>query len=310
MLTRETFIGPWAGLPVAWTEDNTFDEDTYRQDVARCCQTNMPGVYSGGTTGEFYAMEFDEFQAVAKATVEECKRHSTPCMIGCSSTYTRGVLRRVEFARQLGADAVQVALPFWMETPDAEVVPFFEAIGNAAGDMAMSIYETLRAKKALTLEQHRAIKQSVPRYLMVKSNEGTIGATAEGCEALSEFVNVFSSENLFYELGRAGQIGSCSAFVYYNPRVLLSIWSRVQAKDWEPIKAECDRMTALVHFLVGELASGRVLLDSALDRLGGVASGFLKTSLRCRGPYPHTTPKDVEALREWYRKNWPDMLEL
>lgn len=310
MLTRERFIGLWAGLPVAWTKDDAFDESTYRQDVARCCQAGVPGVYSGGTTGEFYAMEFDEFQAVARATVEECKRHNVPCMIGCSSTYTRGVLRRVEFARELGADAVQVALPFWMETPDAEVVPFFEAVGNAAGDMAVSIYETLRAKKALTLEQHRAIKQAVPRYLMVKSNEGTLGATAEGCKALSEFLNVFSGENKLYKLGPLGQIGSCSSFIYYNPRVLSLIWNRVQMKDWESLKADCDRMTALVQLLLGDLAAGRVLLDSALDRLGGVTSGFLKTSLRCRGPYPSATQKDVEALRTWYSNHWPDMLIL
>ena len=66
------FRGPWAGLPVAWTEAGAFDEETYRLDVRRCAGTRMPGVYAGGTTGEFYAMEFDEFRAVARATVEEC----------------------------------------------------------------------------------------------------------------------------------------------------------------------------------------------------------------------------------------------
>ena len=52
-LTRDTFTGPWAGLPVAWTDDDRFDEVTYRADVARCCQAGIPGVYTGGTTGEF-----------------------------------------------------------------------------------------------------------------------------------------------------------------------------------------------------------------------------------------------------------------
>ncbi len=70
ILNRDNFTGPWAGLPVAWTENDEFDENVYRGDVARCCGAGIPGVYSGGTTGEFYAMEFDEFQAVARATVE------------------------------------------------------------------------------------------------------------------------------------------------------------------------------------------------------------------------------------------------
>ena len=78
MLTRETFTGPWAGLPVAWTDDDRFDETTYRGDVTRCCGAGVPGVYSGGTTGEFYAMEFDEFQEIARATVEACHACGKP----------------------------------------------------------------------------------------------------------------------------------------------------------------------------------------------------------------------------------------
>jgi hypothetical protein len=33
MLTRETFTGLWAGLPVAWTAADRFDEKNYRSDV-------------------------------------------------------------------------------------------------------------------------------------------------------------------------------------------------------------------------------------------------------------------------------------
>ena len=71
MLTRKEMIGPWAGLPVAWDEHLMFDEDAYRADVERTCKAGVPGVYTGGTTGEFYAMEFDEWKAVTKVTVEE-----------------------------------------------------------------------------------------------------------------------------------------------------------------------------------------------------------------------------------------------
>ena len=112
MLTRESFRGPWAGLPVAWNSEDVLDEKRYRRAIASSCFAAVPGVYSGGTTGEFYAMEWEEFQTISHVTVEECKRHKVPVMIGCTSTYTRGVIRRIEWARHLGADAVQVALPY------------------------------------------------------------------------------------------------------------------------------------------------------------------------------------------------------
>jgi 4-hydroxy-tetrahydrodipicolinate synthase len=146
MLTRETLTGPWAGLPVAWTDDDHFDEDTYRSDIARCSKAGVPGVYTGGTTGEFYAMEMDEFRAVARATAEEGHAHNKPVIIGCSSTYTLGAARRAAFAAEIGADAIQVTLPFWMEVADAQVVPFFREVSRAAGGLPLSIYETLRCK--------------------------------------------------------------------------------------------------------------------------------------------------------------------
>jgi hypothetical protein len=38
-----------------------------------------------------------------------------------------------------------------------------------------------------------------------------------------------------------------------------------------------------------------------------VSGGVLRTSLYCRGPYPHATEEDVKALREWYRENLPEV---
>ncbi len=309
MLTRETLTGPWAGLPVAWTDDDRFDEATYRADVAHCCELGMPGVYTGGTTGEFYAMEFDEFKAVARATVEECHAHGKPAMIGCTATYNLGAARRAAFAAEVGADAIQVAVPFWMEIGDAQIVPFFKEVASAAGGLPLSIYETMRAKKALTLDQHRAVKDAVPSYLMVKSNENTVGCSPEGCRALSEFVNVFVSEDLYGELGRAGAKGGCSSVVYWSPQVILPLWRQVEQGNWEAVDATCQKVAKLFQFLFSEEGFGsRGFTDTALDRLGGVAGGILKCSLRARGPYPHAVPADIETLRRWCSEHLPDLL--
>ena len=62
MLNRESFAGPWAGLPVAWDENNKFADKTNRATVKRACEAGIPGIYTGGTSGEFYAMDFDEFK--------------------------------------------------------------------------------------------------------------------------------------------------------------------------------------------------------------------------------------------------------
>ncbi|MEO2048274.1 MAG: dihydrodipicolinate synthase family protein [Pirellulales bacterium] len=309
MLTRETFTGPWAGLPVAWTDEDRFDEATYRADIRRCCEAGVPGVYSGGTTGEFYAMEFDEFQTVALATAEECRNANKPAMIGCSSTYTLGVIRRARFAAEIGADAIQVALPFWMEIGETEIVPFFKEVSDACGGMPLSIYETTRAKRTLTLDQHREIHDVVPSYLMVKSNAGTVGVTEEGCQSLSEIVNVFVGESLWESLGPKGARGCCSSMVYWNPKLVLNLWDAVERENWQSVQKWNEKIAPLFDFLHQEFGA-KGFTDSAFDRLGGVAGGFLKTSLRSRGPYPCAAEEDVETLRRWYEDNFAEMLQL
>ena len=308
MLSRKELVGPWAGLPVAWKEDWSFDEATYRADLERTCKAGVPGVYTAGSTGEFYAMEFDEWKSVSDATVEVCRACNTPVMIGITSAYTLGAQRRAEYALQLGADAVQIALPFWLEVKDHEVVRFYKEVTDACPGLAVTVYETLRAKKSLTIDQHRAIYDAVPAYLAVKSNAGTIGCTPEGCRQLSEFVNVWVTEGQWSELGPYGAIGTASALVYMNPRVILDMFRLLEDKNWDELDKWCavlqKHSTGLGPF------SAKGYEDAAYDHLQGTVAGFLKMHPRSRGPYTSCTDDDVVQLRSWMEKNVPELLEL
>ena len=308
MLNRENFIGPWAGLPVSWTENDTLDIDRYREDVRRCSEANVPGIYTGGTTGEFYAMDFDEFQEVARVTVEQSHLTETPVMIGVSSTYTRGAQQRAACAAECGADAVQVALPYWMEIADDQVVPFLTAVSEASGHLPLSIYETTRTRKTLTVSQHQSIKKALPNYLMVKANEGTTGCTPEGCAALSEIINVFVGEGLWKTLWPHGANGSCSAIVYWNPRVLLAYWNLLRTGQFDEAANLAEKFDQLSEFL-GQHYQPRGFTDTAYDRMGATASGFLDTSLRNRGPYVSPTEEDKQDLHNWYARHFPEMLQ-
>jgi dihydrodipicolinate synthase/N-acetylneuraminate lyase len=254
-------------------------------------------------------MEFDEFKAVTAATVEVCRLHRTPAMIGCTSTYTLGAARRAAFAAEAGADAIQVALPYWMVIEDDQIAPFFKEVAGAAPGLALSIYETRRAKKALTLDQHRRVKEAVPDYLMVKSNEETLGCSEDGCRKLSEFVNVFTAEEHWAALCRAGVAGSCSSLVYWFPRYILAFGKDLEAKDWSSVERRGAELGRLTDVLL-KIIDGRGIVDSAIDRMGSRVVPFLATSLRCRGPYPEANEKDVAEVRRWCEQNCPEMLRL
>jgi dihydrodipicolinate synthase/N-acetylneuraminate lyase len=119
---------------------------------------------------------------------------------------------------------------------------------------------------------------------------------------------VFVGEHRWTSLGPAGARGGCSSLVYWNPRVILELWARVARGDFASAPHLHDRVCALHEFL--ELSFGaRGLTDTAYDRMGGAACGFLRMSLRSRGPYPSATPDDAAKLREWFSAHFAEMLE-
>src|SRR5271165_3547627 len=91
--------GMWAALLVTWTADDQLDEGTTRENVRRVCQAGVDGVYTHGTTGEFYAQSEEEWRRVASLTLEESKIYRVPCQIGCTALGTAEVIRRARFAQ-------------------------------------------------------------------------------------------------------------------------------------------------------------------------------------------------------------------
>ena len=309
LLTREGLVGPWAALPVAWSADDGFDEPTYRADVARCCAAGVPGICMGTTAGEFYALEWDEFRPVARATIKECAAHAKPVLIGCTATHTRGVIRRVETAAELGAAAILVAVPFWLELGDDQIVPFFQAVATAAPGLPIVFEETPRAKKLLTVRQHQEIKDAVPDYAAILATADTVATTPAGCQTLARFVNVLVHEELWSALGPKGAVGSCSTMVCWNPRLVLALWKSLQNKDWVALGIARGRIRPLLKYLDTEFGT-KGFTDTAYARMGARATGFLQTSLRNRPPYRSVAEEDVALFRQWCSRGYPELLEL
>ncbi|HQL65484.1 MAG: Trans-O-hydroxybenzylidenepyruvate hydratase-aldolase [candidate division TA06 bacterium ADurb.Bin131] len=310
MLTRENFKGIWAGIPVAWNDDETFDEKTYRQDIESCCIAKIPGIYTGGTTGEFYAQEFEDFCKITDATIEECKNAGVSVMIGCTSTYTGGAIRKALYAVEKGADAIQMALPFWLSVPDDCVVSFFYDVSKTVGKIPISIYcAGERMKKNLSVEILNDINRNVPSVFHIKGINVPEDQKEKACLDLSKNFNVFIGEHLLSKLGRCGAVGSCSSLVYLNPSILLHMQKLLFEKNWSELDLWCEKVRRIIFEGLSPLFKKRCE-DSAIDRLIGISAYFLKTSLRCKRPYPYCSKDDLYDFRKWLENNFPEFLNL
>ena len=310
-LTADALRGIWAGATMTWDGRDRFDEGVYQTNVERLCRSAVHGVYTTGSTGEFYALDFDEFRAMVDIECELCRRYGKPLQIGCCSDNTRETLRYLEYvAGKPEAGAAQVVIPYWMELSDRELLRFFGDLYTACPDMPLVHYNIPRAKRYLTGPDYQRVLDVAPSLIGVKFTfAGSHFADLQEALIVTPQLSYFVAENLLVSAMMLGARGSYSSLVCTNPEFMLTMYDRAARGQW----AEAIRMQTLaVRFFRDSFefirARGEDMSDPVFDKGLGVASGCVVGSQRTRAPYISWSDETVAALREWMRSHYPMFL--
>lgn len=310
-LTAEQIKGIWAGVTMSWDDDFGFDENTYAANIERALQSGAHGIYTTGSTGEFYALDFEEFQTMVDIQAELCGAADMPLQIGCCADSTRETIRLLEYsAGKAPVGAAQVVLPYWMELTEREMLGFFRDLHCACPDMPLVHYNIPRAKCFLGGDDYTKILEVAPNLVGVKftfagSNFGALQSAMLKLPQLSFFV----AENLLASAMMLGARGSYSSLVNTNSAFMLQMYEACSRGDWT---AAIEMQQAATQFFDGAAAfileRGEGAIDPVFDKGLGVASGCVLGSQRTRAPYIGWSNESVAAMREWLQNNYPQFL--
>jgi len=308
-LTSDTLRGIWAGVTLPWNEDYSLDEQSLRENLRRLVDARVHGIYTTGSTGEFYALDMSEFRQVVDIVTQVVCPTGTPVQIGCCSDDTRDILRQMEYAVSKGVDGLQFALPYWMELTDRAVLHFFEDVSTAFPDTPLTHYNIPRAKRFLTGEMYSIILELVPNLIGVKftfagSHFGDLQSSIHKTPQLAYFV----SENLLVTGMQLGARGSCSSIVCMNPGFMLNMFSLAEQKEWQKALEMQERVVSFTNDLAPLMEQfGLGGIDPVVDKGLAVASGFLVGHQRTRAPYIGWSDEGVQAVRTWLQEEYPDL---
>ncbi len=300
--------GVWVAQPVAWDENEEFDPARYASDIAYMCSTGVHGVYSGGTTGEFYALDFEEFKATNAVMLKTAGAAGVPVQVGVTAASTKEVVRRTRWASDNGAAGVQVALPYWLEMGDDEVLEFFGDVGRTAGNAYIINYATARSKRTISPELYIRIRKYVPALSGCKLGSDRVDSITSYLEALPDF-SIFVGETVLHEAMRLGAGGTYSSLVMTNPGLILSLFEACRNGDYEKVQTITERLKRFHDEIFGPLVR-QGYWDSALDRLQAMLNPNMSCGLRCRRPYKSLGQNDLEQVRLWIAENDPEILRL
>ncbi len=304
-LTRQTLRGVWHALLTPWTDNDELDETRYRQEIRSYANTGMDGLYTGGTTGEFYAQDDATFARITAITCEEAHALGFPVQIGCTALSTRVVRQRVRVALRCHADAIQLALPFWLELRPVEAIDFLADIAQTAGDVPLVLYQTGRAKRKLTPSELAQAAQRVPTLIGTKDT----GCDLDTLKAMTTQTDlaIFGGDNDFVErLPLGGRGGYCSV-TGLNPRYIVTYYQHVVAGRLDQAKQMQAPIAKLLHEYLIPLIKSEGLMDSALDRMMRVLGGG-QVGLRCQKPHVSASAEEFARMRQWCQQHTPTLL--
>ncbi len=304
-LTRQNLRGVWCALIVPWTQNDQLDARRYIKEVRSYGGTGVSGIYTGGTTGEWYAQDDDTFTRITEITCEHGHDVGLPVQIGATAMSTRVARQRIRIALRNGADAIQIALPFWLELKDDEVKSFIRGIADEAGKTPIILYLTSRSKRKMSPELLGEV---------TAEQKTVIGTKDTGCDLptlkkilkLSPDLAVFGGEDFFQRIPAGGTGGYCSV-TGFNVAKVVELYQLCAAGRLKEAKPLADAMHRFLYEALVPMVSKDGLWDSAIDRIQRVAGGG-DVGLHCQSPYRSGTEKHVRQVIAWCRKNTPMLL--
>jgi dihydrodipicolinate synthase/N-acetylneuraminate lyase len=296
---------------MSWDEHDRVDEDVYIANTRRVLASGVHGVYTTGSTGEFYALDFDEFRRMVDIQAELCGAAAMPLQIGCCADATRKTLRMLEYvAAKPAVGAAQVTLPYWMAVSDRELLSFFRDLHAACPDLPLVHYNIPRAKRFLVGPDYQRLLEVAPNLIGVKFcfAEQHFAQLQEAI-GLTPQVSYLVAEPTLVDAMKVGARGCFSSLSMMNPALMLRMYDAARSGDWKAAAASQARVTeffSACESFVEALGEGAV--DPVIDKAFAIASGFLRGSQRCRAPYIAWSDESVRRAREWLSANHPEFV--
>jgi len=305
MLTKERLTGMWISVPTEWDEDGNFDEKTFREETAMLIDAGAHGLYTTGSTGEFHALDWEEWKVVQDAFIAETAG-KIPVQIGANWFNTRDTIKRVRYARDIGADAVQICFPGWMEMRQEDYDQFLVDVYEAVPDIAIIHYNTLRTKRLFLADDYIRVLPRVPTMIGTKALV-PFTSLIDLMTRVPE-LNHFCRDDLFPLASQLGVKGTYSSWFMMNPKFFLDYYQMcIDGRHAEAI-AVTKRLTQWLAVAVFPLLA-KGYMDPTLDKAFVQMAGWLPVKNRLtRKPYHPMSEEDFVQLRRDTETIMPEFL--
>lgn len=192
------------------------------------------GVSVAGTTGEPTSLTPEERELLIETTVRAA-RGRVPVLAGTGSVNHAETLRFTRFAREIGADAALVIVPYYCRPSQQGLYEHFRAIADAVPDFPVMLYN-IPGRSAVNLEPATMarLRRDCPNVFGVKEANTNFAQISQVLHQCGRDFAVFSGiEALCYPMLALGGAGHVSATGNVLPRQVAALYDLCAEGRWE-----------------------------------------------------------------------------
>ena len=279
--------------------DGSVDYEALAMMSRHLVENGVHGLFPMGTTGEFYAVNDEEFVKILK-TVRDAvqgmktrKGRSIQLFAGCSHITTRGVIHLIRLVEELGGyDAISVLTPMFISQTQDELYTYYKTIADST-TMPVILYNN-KPKTNVTIAPETVVRlaKDCPNIVAVKDSTGDMTNSEEYLRLTADMRDHFNvllgRDTLIFAglmYGASGAIASCSNVA---PRLTADIYDKWEDGDYEgALKAQFALAPLRIACNMGTFPQ---TIKEALV-MQGLPVG------KCLDPIQELTPAQKEKLR-------------
>ncbi|RST31194.1 4-hydroxy-tetrahydrodipicolinate synthase [Sphingomonas ginkgonis] len=222
----------------------TIDEDLFCEFVEWQIAEGSNGLVPCGTTGESATLTFEEHFRVVELCVEVAAGR-VPVIAGCGSNDTRIAIKNMQRAKELGADAALVVLPYYNRPGQAGLVAHFEALANAC-DLPIMVYNVPGRTVTNISVETLAKVAALPTVTSIKDATGDLGrVTAQRLACGTDFAQLSGNDETALAFNAMGGVGCVSVSANVAPRLCADFQRAMREQRWAEAIALQDRLYPL-----------------------------------------------------------------
>ena len=234
---------------------NCVDEDSLREFVDWQIAEGSNGLVPCGTTGEVATLDSDEHRRVIEITVEAA-RGRVPVIAGCGSYSTAATIEKMKVAKDVGANAALVVVPYYNKPSQAGLAAHFRAAAESS-DLPIIVYNVpSRTVVDISVETLAEVSR-LPTVVGVKDATGNLGrVSAQRLACGEQFVQLSGNDDMALGFNAMGGFGCISVSANVAPRLCADFQEAMREGRWDEALTLQDKLYPLHAALFTDASPG------------------------------------------------------